>query len=164
MRRIRHISRTTAVLAATLATAAFGYFAATLIGEGEGHATAGSKATETYPVKVAFANGLAPGQSEPVSVTLEPKAATTIRSLVFTTSVDATHATAGCEASWFVVSATKEFGGFWTKLLEGKGEASITPGEELESEKAGIKVTFTETGTNQDACENAEVKIKARAS
>ncbi|HTZ87883.1 MAG TPA: hypothetical protein VMB05_14545 [Solirubrobacteraceae bacterium] len=147
-----------------VATAAMAYFFVAGLGEGEHTAELGKGSPTNYPVKVAFSDGLTPGQSEPIHFTLEPATSTDIRSLAVTPSIDAEHATAGCSAAWFTVSTKNTF---WREVLEGRQNSmtKVTGGTpmDLESQAAGYELTFTDTGANQDACEGAHLTVKALA-
>jgi hypothetical protein len=164
-RRIGHISRTSVVLALTMATVAFGYFLVTVLGTGEGHATLGKGGTEvTYPVKVSFAEGLVPGKSEPVAITLENTTgkATTVKAV----KVTATTSVAGCEASWFTFSSSNQQ---WNEVLNGtKASTTAVPvptgNTVFTTAIANVEMAFKEeAAVDQTKCESAELKLKVVA-
>src|SRR6186997_2411339 len=84
----------------------------TTSGSGSGSATAGSDAGVT--VSGDPSNGIYPGGSVPVSTTNTNSSSTQkqyVANLHVTISIDATHANAGCSASWFTYKADSEGSG-----------------------------------------------------
>jgi hypothetical protein len=148
------------------ATAAMGYFFVAGLGEGEHTAELGKGTASNYPVSVSFADGLTPGAKEPVTLMLEPTTATDVKSLALTKTVDATHATAGCKAEWFAVSSNN---GEWNEVLNGTKAAAKNPvpipagSANFTTTVADVTLEFTETKTNESACEGAHLTIKAVA-
>ncbi len=148
------------VTVVVVASCALAFYFVAGLGEGEHTGTLGKGTPANYPVNVAFANGMVPGTTEPITFTLEPSTATDIKTLTLTKSTSNPE----CLASWFTVT-TKN--GFWKSVLEGTQTTatSIPPGStNLEGFSAGYELSFTElAGTNQGACEGATITIKAVA-
>jgi len=150
--------RTLIATATTLLVVAFtamAYFFVAGLGEGEGSAKLGKGSPANYPVKVQFADGLTPGQMEPLHLTLEPTAATDVKSITVTPSTGV----AGCGASNFKVTSKN---GFWKSVLEGTQSTTtaIPAGAtDLESFAAALEVGMIETGADQTACESATLTL-----
>jgi hypothetical protein len=164
--RGRKIASITTALVLLLCGAAFAYFIILESGEGVSHKTLG-KATATgehLTLEATFANGLTPGKHVPIAlaVTNNTKQASDVRLETITPSIDAAHAAAGCDIAWFKIAQD----GFakWTELTKtgmstpiqvAVGQTvKITSGEGSEPE-----LEMEETGTNQSACEGAEVTL-----
>jgi len=171
-RRIALSALVTLAVVAMTATAYFIFFepgsGTTVKGSGIGSPTADGKTLQLKPQEeVALAS---PGASVQFSfwVTSESSNTQQIKKLVFTPTVDAAHSTAGCQASWFTVTGTGQFG----EALTAGGAAVPIPvkanaaGEELTgtvvTSHGFLKYVFKEeAATNQNACAGAEVKWSA---
>jgi hypothetical protein len=137
-----------------VAVAATAYW--TTSGSGNGSGTAGTSSTIT--VTGDPADGIFPGSSSAVTTTIANDSATQaqyVKNLHVAISLDATHADAGCDASWFTYRPDSETTGDtnpYTVALNNEVAAS-------DSMTVDGKVFMADTATNQDACKGATVKL-----
>jgi hypothetical protein len=140
--------------ALSVAAVAFAFW--TTSGSGSGSATAGSDAGVT--VSGDPSNGIYPGGSVPVSTTITNSSSTQkqyVSNLHVTISIDATHADAGCSASWFTYKADSE----------GSGDSnphSVAVDTELAASgttSVDGHVFMANPNTNQDACQGATINL-----
>ena len=157
--RRRKLASITTALVLLVASAAVAYFLVLAAGEGTSSKTLG-KATNTEKIALVgyWADGLKPGAGDQIKVEYmnKTKAATDIKKMTMTPSIDATHAAAGCLASWFTV--TQSTGLLTTGLAT---PVAVPVGTEWKS--LGIaepEITMPELSTtNQSACEGAELTL-----
>jgi len=141
-----------------MAASSFAYYLIFANGEGSSTQKLGTAIPEVVPLKVTFAPGLVPGQSEPITFSVHNTTATAAK--VGELSWKATTNVAGCLPAWFSV------GGHG---LSGKGEggAVVTPlvevpaGSEAEIESGTLN--FANEEVNQSACETSTVTITAKS-
>jgi hypothetical protein len=105
-RKVAAIGATMFILAVASASA---YFLLLAGGSGSGSATLGKGSAEAIKLTATFANGLTPGQTEPVAYTYANATshATDIRTLSVTPSIDAGHP--GCNPAWFTLTGGSNF-------------------------------------------------------
>ncbi|HXP37477.1 MAG TPA: hypothetical protein VN817_06910 [Solirubrobacteraceae bacterium] len=150
------------VTVAVVASCAMAYFFVAGLGEGQHTAELGKGQAANYPVTVAFADGLTPGATEPITFVLEPSFATDLKHLDTTI----TTSTPECKASWFSITSPSSY---WRGILEGNGQQQQgLPAHEatnLEQFGAGYTIGMKEeAAVDQGACESAHVTVKAVAS
>jgi hypothetical protein len=156
--RRRKVASFTALFVLLAVTSAAAYFLVLASGEGSGSKTLGKATnTEKITLQAIWSNGLKPGEGSQIKVEAmnKTKAATDIKKMAITPTIDATHAAAGCQASWFTVTQS---GGLLTTGLA--TPVSVPVGSSWQS--LGIaepELAFTETGTNQSTCEGAEITL-----
>lgn len=165
-----HIKRRTALstlaLVFALATVALAYYFVVGLGEGEGHAKLGKSTTAApYPIALAFADNLTPGNSEIVAVTFNNNTgrALTVKHLAITPSTSVS----GCKASWFSVSSEGES----EAILQGTGspvplKVPVGSSTFKEDQSGGndVMVNFKEEAeVDQTACSEATLTLHAVA-
>jgi hypothetical protein len=125
-------------------------------GTGSGSGTAASSnGAVTYVVTVA--DGIVPGGSEPVTYAAYNPGTSTLQvnNPTATITIDGTHATAGCLASWFAVGQPTQ-GATSVPALTNAGTA-VTLG--------GGNLTFPDLpGTDQNSCKGAVVTVTVNSS
>jgi hypothetical protein len=160
----RRTAVSTFVTVLVVATAAFGYYLSTLIGEGESSQPVGTKSAQALvlPVKVTFAAGIVPGQKETLGLAFENTSPQTytLKKITATPSIDTAHAAAGCKAADFVAGSENTG---WEKLFRGETggpETAIAPGATFNEPNNNYYLEFHESGANQTSCEGATVTLK----
>ena len=147
-RRFAVVSAVIAML--VVAAVAYAYWSAT--GSGTGSALTDNPGAQTVSVDQTTApTGLYPGSTINLSGTLtnsstNPVHVNSISGTV--TSVDTTHANAGCSSSDYSVGGTSSIGG--------SGSVAGSGGTQTWS---GLTLTMSNTGVSQDACKGATVNI-----
>lgn len=141
-------------VAAVTAVAAFAYFTTT--GSGTGTATVGSDTALTI-VQTGSTTGLTPaGGAKTVAYTITNATGNGAQNLgvvsISNISVDATHATAGCQASWFIPTAAADPVG---TILDGATYTSTASTQPT--------VFMVNSGTNQDSCKGATLSFDLSA-
>lgn len=136
---------TGAVVAMAVGGLALAYWTTT--GSGTGSAT-NATSNGTIVLHASFAAGLTPGASEPVSYTADNTNSSSLQvgTVTAVTSIDSTHATAGCLAADFTVPPA----------VENQTIPTTTSGVALTN---GSTITFADTAVNQDACKGATVTL-----
>jgi hypothetical protein len=105
------------------------------------------------------ANGIYPGGNAAVTTTVTNSSSTQaqyVSNLHVTISIDETHATAGCDASWFTYKANSQAAG-----TDSNPHAVTLNTELAPSGNTTVvgKVYMADTATNQDACKGATVGL-----
>jgi hypothetical protein len=137
-----------------ISVAAYAYW--TTSGSGSGSATAGTDAGVT--VAGDPADGIYPGGNVAVETVVTNSSSTQaqyVSNLHVALSIDATHATAGCLASWFTYKADSQASGDsnpHTVALNTEIAASAT-------HSVDGKVFMANTASNQDACKGATINL-----
>jgi hypothetical protein len=133
-----------AAIVAVGAGTAYAYWTTT--GSGTGSAANGTS-NGTIVLHASFADGLTPGAITPVTYTADNANSSSlyVGTVTPTVSIDTAHATAGCSAADFVVSA----------LAANKTVPAHATGYALGSND----LAFTDTSANQDACKGATVTL-----
>ena len=154
---------------ALTAGSAFAYYL--IVNEGSGSGTATSSplpAASGTPIPLtvtgnASTTGVTPGGSIPFHVLIAPvnsgdigKTATTATATVTSISVDAAHVTAGCLSSWFVPDGGYTIGTPFSFVTSTVLTAAPI---DLAQQGGAISVDFTNTATNQGACQGATVSL-----
>jgi hypothetical protein len=161
-RLTRKVAAVSAVAFLVIVGSAFGFYLALFAnGSGSGSSKLGEASTPTeLALKVTFAAGLLPGHEEPVSVqSMNPA---TSAGQIRTLQLEPVSHTAGCISSWFSIrTETKQA----TEIM-GSGLATpITdqPNTEIGLGVEGIKLSFIDSGTNQNACSGANLEVVAHS-
>lgn len=169
MSRLRHSTRLAAGALGFITTISVAFFIGSFLGDGSHTGTAGSggNGTKTVPVKVNFPDGqLTPQQ--PVTVTAEVENTTgktvTFHNVAYTVTTGA----AGCNPAWFKVVPTGSGEAaelpWWGEVIDGKRAATLNyaPGTSpmVNNPNTGLRLTMSETGTDQSACEGAPVTLR----
>jgi len=153
----------TTVLFLLCASAAFAYYLLTFTGSGSGSAKVGeATGTGMLALSAKLPEGLKPGGSGTVSYYASNPTASQpgyVQQLYNAgVSVDTTHASAGCKASWFVLKSP-------SAALETL-ETTPGPAEPTPIPVGGAPVLlgtdtleYVESGTNQTACSGATITI-----
>ena len=152
----------TFALVFALCAVAVGYYLVVTVGEGSNSQRLGKASTETYHVEGVFGHKegtLVPGENEAVDfkVTDTTKVPITFHYLTLnpiTTSV------AGCKPEWFTIAPDSKAS---EPYFSAPGGTPIEVQPNETREVAGASLTFTNSGVNQGACENAEVTISETA-
>ena len=137
-----------------ISVAAFAYW--TTSGSGSGSATAGTDAGVTVAGNPA--NGIYPGGDVAVTTTVTNSSSTQaqyVSNLHVAISIDSTHATAGCNASWFTYKANSDASAAsnpHTTVLNHEIAAGGT-------HSVDGKVFMADTASNQDACKGATIDL-----
>ena len=140
----------TFVVAAVAAVGAYAYFTST--GSGTGSASVGSHVALTI-TQTNTISGLVPdGSAHTVAYTIDNTANTFAQNLgdvtVSNIAVDATHATAGCLATWFSANAPTDPVGTIAASSTYTSDSTTQP-----------SVQMNESGTNQSSCEGAALTL-----
>jgi hypothetical protein len=141
--------RTFAVLGviAILAVAGVAVAFWTTTGSGSGSGTVGAS-NGTLALHGSVTNALTPGATSPVSLTADNANSSseqvgTVHAVV---SIDAAHATAGCQASDFTVADTVE-------------NQTIAAGASGVALAHNASISMADSAANQDACKGAEISL-----
>ena len=162
----------TVLLLTVFAGTALAYYLASG-GSGSGSATLGGAPTGGgLTLSVSFANGLTPGGSEQVDVkATNPTSQTYSLSQLSETSIT-TSAPSTCLASWFQFAYGSSADSGSVAQINGGTGVTLKPGQTYDWNNVnGVSggaewgdVTFTDSGTDQSACENKTITINATAS
>lgn len=158
-RRARKVALITAALALLCAASAVAFYLAFAAGSGESSSTLGeAKAPAELKLQASFAPGLAPGEQEELHLAADNPATTAGQ--IRTMTLEATSKTSGCQASWFQVVPN---GAQAKELLEGglKVPISVAPSGSNYApvEVEHVMLKFIDSGTNQDACSDADITV-----
>ena len=151
----RMLAVLTAVGILAVAVTAFAYW--TTSGSGSGSATAGSDAGVTASGDPS--NGIYPGSSVPVTTTITNSSSSQaqyVTNLHVTISIDDTHATDGCQASWFTYKADSQASG------TDSNPHSVALNTELATSASTTvdgHVFMADANANQDACKGATINL-----
>jgi len=130
------------VLVIALAGIAYGFYSSTGSGSGSGNAAAGDGSTIVLTGGTQSAD-LVPGGSANIPLTAANAGNDgTIRSITGTVTVDDTHATAGCQASWFSIAPRSGL-----SIAVAHGASAVDAGNSV--------VSMTNDSGAQDACKGA---------
>jgi hypothetical protein len=143
------------VIAIAAAMGAYAYW--TAAGSGSGSATAGTDAGVT--VAGDPANGVYPGGSVAVTSVITNSSSTAaqfVTNLHVTISIDGTHATAGCLASWFTYKSDAESSGSDSNPHSTAVNTQIAAGG---TQSVAGHVFMANPNTNQDACKGATIGL-----
>jgi hypothetical protein len=154
--RRRLVFLTVLAVAAAVAVGGYAYFSTT--GSGSGSATVGSNTALTI-TQTNTISGLVPGGSaKSVEYSIDNTAGNGVQNLgkvtISNIAIDSSHATAGCQASWFSANApstavgTIADGGTFDSTSDATTEPSIQ---------------MDDSGTNQDSCKGATVSFDLSA-
>jgi len=162
MRKLLFGKRRLAVIGATTAIAlagggaAFAYFSSS--GSGTGHATVGTSTAYTVTVGDPVGPALVPvtptgpGQTFTYTVKNNDAGPQTVTGATITVTPDASHATAGCLASWYQVSNTNIATPANPGVQVYTTPVSIAAGDTSSSAEFAFTVKLIDSGTNQDVC------------
>jgi len=158
--RFKRLVRVTTAIAA-LATSALAVWVVTTAVEGSSTGKLGKGTAAVVPIKVTFADGLTPGQSEPISFVIEnnkPGA----RELTFT-SLAVTTTSIPSQCAQFLQVATAN--GFWRAYLEGTGSPrTVAAGEVFSPDGMAAEYRLSLAEAAPQSCEEAALTVKVAAS
>ncbi len=139
---------------AVLAVVAYAFWSAS--GAGTGSGTTDNPGAQSVSVTQTSSNtGLYPGSSIALGGTISNNTTTPVKVASVTgtvTSVDATHAAAGCNAGDYSVTGTSSI----------TGAGSVAGGGGTQS-WSGLSLQMTNSASNQDACKGATVNVSYSA-
>lgn len=163
--RTKKVTRVTAFILALTATAAFAAFLATFLGEGSFTGTTGH-GTEvvTTPITLSYESGvLAPGQSIPVSVSVNNPSSQT--AVYHHLEVGLSTNSSACPASEFGFHVeTKNEEGTATKMAHGEPGTIELPTGTSTSLEPGAHESLSMRGSAGPACEGVAVTITEKLS
>jgi hypothetical protein len=178
LKRMRRGTVVAAGIVGLLTAVSMAFFVGSFVADGshEGTAGSGGKGTLNIPVAVNFpSNELTPEHAVPL--TAEVNNTTTKRATFHHVAFAVTTGAAGCQASWFEVKAVgsgSTTAGEVAELQSIVGGAEVAgqsfsypAGETMplvrNSEEA-LTLVLKETGTDQEACEGATIKVAVHLS